>query len=107
MANNQRICFHISESLLIALKETTKISKMNHNTLLIELTKKIKRPDRFQKNYKPFFNGELTEKIDFKISEEARVGFMTLAAVFKSHYHALDYLLYEEKNSRFNVINFS
>lgn len=89
------------------MKEIRKISKLNYNDLLIELTKKIKRPDDFQENYKAFYDGKITKQIDFRVSADARVSFMTLAAVFKNHYQALDYLLYEEKNSRFNVITFS
>lgn len=75
--------------------------------MIIDICKKIKRPENFQYNYIPFYKGVTTEKIDFRVSEDARIKFYTFAAVFKNSYDALDYLLYEEKNSRFNVVSFS
>ena len=107
MAKNFRIKLIVPESLRMAIKESTKINCKSFDVLVIDLCNKIPRPINFQREYKPFFNGVSTDKIDYRVSEDARIKFYTFAAVFKNAYHALDYLINAEKNMRISLPSFS
>lgn len=106
MAKNFRIFITIPESLKIALKESLKVNCKSFDELIIDLCKKIERPQNFQTNYKPIHTGNKFERLDFRVSEEARIRFYTFCAVFKNTFHVLDYLIYAEKNSRLGHATF-
>ncbi len=100
MAKNFRIKLLVPESLKIAVRESTKINCKSFDELVVDLCNKIPRPQNFQDEYKPIFNGEYDKIIDYRLSEDGRIKFFTFAAVFKNSYHTLDYLINAEKNSR-------
>lgn len=107
MAKNFRIYISIPESLKIAVKESTKVNCKTFDELIIDLCNKIKRPKDFQGNYSPIHTGDKFERMDFRVSEDARIKFLTFSAVFKNSYHVLDYLIYSEQSSRMGHATFS
>ena len=107
MAKNFRIKLIVPECLKIAIKESRKVNCMSFDKLIIDLCNKIQRPQNFQRDYIPFFSGDSTQAIDFRVSEDGRIKFYTFTAVFKNSYHALDFLINAEKNSRMRSLSFS
>lgn len=99
MANNNRLSTEIPETLFIEFNESRRLSQKNYSNLLLELTK-TPRPKNFQASYKPFYDGEITKKLDLRVSDEARVAFCTFAAVFRNYHHTLDYLIFTEKSRK-------
>ena len=106
MAKNFRIQGKIPEELKIQLKESLKVNCKSFDKLIVDLCNKIERPKNFQRDYSPVYTGDEFERFEYRVTEDARVGFYTFSAVFKNSYHALDYLINAEKNSRLSHATF-
>lgn len=92
-----RISFPCYNKLLLAFKDLLNDTKQCPNDLLLSMIIKSKRPENFQRNYTPEYDGEKSETFDQRVTEDCFMKFNTFSVAFKSKADSLDYLIVKEK----------
>ena len=92
----------IPSKLSIRLKEVKAQYKLNYAEIFVLLISQIPRPEEFQSDYIMQEPGKVTINFDIRMTDDDRLKINTFAAAFKNLYHAIDYLLVQEKKIRMN-----